>query len=158
MYYKETEKIAVAKLVEENPDEIDYRKIRYFKKLKNRIEFKISTSSLSLNEEKDLIRKINQVNEELAKSMKFVRLKRKSELINSDIEEFKSNINQLDDEISAIDLKLDDYFSKLRAINRTNNKFERFTRPSTFNNRKYEPRPTPNFSIEDIAVIKKHKK
>lgn len=166
LYYKETEKTAVTKLIDENKDNIDYKKIRYLKKLKNRIEFKISTSSSSLNEEKELIRKINQVNEELSKSMKFVRMKRKLELINGDIEQYKANISDLNNKISAIDLKLDDYFSKLRAINRRGNKFERFGDKKDNNNnknyhdqnKKYEPRPAADFSIEDIAVIKKPKK
>lgn len=168
LYYKETEKTAVTKLIDENKDNVDYKKIRYLKKLKNKIEFKISTSSSSLNEEKELIRKVNQVNEELSKSMKFVRMKRKLELINGDIEQYKANISDLNNKISAIDLKLDDYFSKLRAINRKNNKFERFSDKKDNNNsrnyhdhdqnKKYEPRPAANFSIEDIVVIKKTKK
>ncbi|MCL5106261.1 MAG: hypothetical protein M1331_02625 [Candidatus Marsarchaeota archaeon] len=165
LYYKESEKVGITKLLNETQDTTDFKKISYLKRLKNRLEFKISTSPLSLKEEKDIVRKVNEVNEELSKSMKFVRMKRKLELVEKDIVQYQASVSDLNEKISAIDLKLDDYFSKLRALSRSGRKPGEYQhrerqyreRGHGEDNRKYEVKETPNFSIEDIVVIKKPK-
>lgn len=99
--------------------------------------------------------------------MKFVRLKRKLDFVGNDIIQYQTSVADLNEKISAIDLKLDEYFSKLRAINKTNRKFDEHKyRQNSYHkkhyddnedNKKYEIKETKNFSIEDIVVIKKSK-
>jgi uncharacterized coiled-coil DUF342 family protein len=67
--YKEAEAVAIARLlaIEKGKDKDDAKrkKIGYLKRMKNKLEFKISTEASSLSSEKELVRQIEEINKEL---------------------------------------------------------------------------------------------
>ena len=118
--YKEAENVAIAKLLvmEKGKDENNEkrRKIGYLKRLKNKLEFRISTEAKSLSEEKELIRKIEETNKELNDAYKSIRLERKSEFIKKDIEDYKKVITELEAKITESDKQLDELYDKIRKL------------------------------------------
>ncbi|MCW6160416.1 MAG: hypothetical protein LVQ95_05015 [Candidatus Micrarchaeales archaeon] len=158
--YKEAEGIAIQKLLEiekgKDQNNEKRRKIGYLKRLKNKLEFKISTEAKSLAEEKDLVRKIEEINKELNEAYKSIRLERKSDFIKKDIEDYKKSITELEAKIAENDKQLDELYDKIRkllGIERA--KFEKQQqRPK----RKPQQSPMQEINLEDIAVIKKKEK
>ncbi|MGC8648679.1 MAG: hypothetical protein ACP5UN_00440 [Candidatus Micrarchaeia archaeon] len=139
-------------------------KISKLKKEKNFLEFQIITKATSLADEKTLVRKIEKVNAELQQEYKKVRLKRKSELIKKDIEEYKKNINQLSTEIDNYDKQLDELYSKIKERLGIKRKYENTVKNTkqkqAFKQKHDREQPPQNIAVnlEDIAIIKKKKK
>ncbi|MCL4371699.1 hypothetical protein M1373_00030 [Candidatus Marsarchaeota archaeon] len=151
--YKEAENIAISKFIESKKDSVQTKKIGYLKKQKNRLEFKLSTQArISLSEEKDIIRKINEMNSELEGLLKFVKLERKIGYIKDDITNYTSKLNETDKKIKDIDLQLDDLYRSLRSTLRIkpHGANEQY-RPQ----KKQQQQPVQEINMEDIAVIKK---
>jgi len=140
--FKKAEQSAILKLLENNKEE---KKIGYLLRLKERLEFKISTEASTLEAEKELIRRINEVNEELDKAIKSKRLKRRAELLSSDIEQLNKEIEEKEKLVKESEKKLDDLYDNLRAL---------------LGKKKQKPRERRNppkqqeISLADIAIIK----
>lgn len=122
--------------------------------MKESIEFRISTESHTLASEKELIRKIGEVDKELNEAIKVFKLKRKLVLIEGDIEQLKKEIEQEEASIVESNKRLDVLYSELRLLTRAPHR-------SADGRRQQRPR-RPEFkeeqmsiSLEDIAVIKK---
>ena len=162
LVYKESEAIAIAKLLniekgnEENNEK--KRKIGYLKKMKNRLEFKISTEATSLAAEKDLVRRIEEINKELNDAYKLVRLERKSEFVKKDVEDCKAQLQQLEAKIAEMDGKLDELYDRLRKILGIKKQREEHGRPMQQRRPQAPPLPMQEINLEDIAVIKKKPK
>lgn len=124
------------------------KNIGYLRRLKERLEFKISTETLRLDAEKDLIRKINAVSEELDKSIKSYKMKRKIEFVNGDVEELTKQAEEQEKLIDESDKRLDSLYADLRSM--TGFKREQ----KKHRERKFVQKQAEMPSIMDIAVIK----
>ena len=133
-------------------------RIGYLKRMKSQLEFKISTEASSLSEEKNLVRKIDEIGKQLDEALALVRLERKRELVKGDIEQFKKGILDLDKEIIGMDVKLDAVYSELRKVLGIGG----WNKHGTGNNgkpmlkkRSPAPQKLQEINLEDIAVIKR---
>ncbi len=158
--YKESESVSIAKLlaIEKAKAETEQKrnKIGYLKKLKNRLEFRISTEATSLSAEKELIRKIEEVNKELNEAYRTVRLERKSEFVKKDVEQYKAQLVELEAKIVESDKKLDELYDRLRKLLGIKKERQEF-KPA----KKQQPehhQQLQEINLEDIAIIKKKKK
>ncbi|MGC9099084.1 MAG: hypothetical protein ACP5HW_00860 [Candidatus Micrarchaeia archaeon] len=146
MGFKKAEQSAILKLLETNKEQ--EKKIGYLLRLKEKLEFKISTEASTLDAEKDLIRKINEVNEELDRAIKKKRLARRAELLSSDIEELNKQIEEKEKLVKESEKKLDELYDNLREIlGKKRNKQKE----------KRSPPKEQKISLADIAVIKEKK-
>ncbi len=144
--FKKAEQSAILKLLETNKEQ--EKKIGYLLRLKEKLEFKISTEASTLDAEKDLIRKINEVNEELDRAIKKKRLARRAELLSSDIEELNKKIEEKEKLVKESEKKLDELYDNLREIlGKKRNKQKE----------KRSPPKEQKISLADIAVIKEKK-
>ncbi|MGD0510531.1 MAG: hypothetical protein ABSA33_01705 [Candidatus Micrarchaeaceae archaeon] len=155
--YKEAEAAAIDRLLkmrkEEDKDGAKRRRVGYLKRMKARLEFKISTEASSLAQEKDIIRKINEINSELNEALASVRLERKVGFISKDIEEYRKSIVDVNTKIGELDTRLDGLYVGLRktlGIGSWQNKQQQQQRP-----RKQQRAQESGINLEDIAVIKK---
>jgi uncharacterized coiled-coil DUF342 family protein len=154
--YKETESQAIAKLLqmEKQNDKANQSrgKIGQLKRIKNRLEFRISTEATSLTAEKDLVRKIEEVNRELNEAYKSIRLERKSEFIKGDIDSYRKRLLELEARVAESDKALDGLYEGIRKIlgikRQKPEELKRQKRPS-------QKSQTQEINLEDIAVIKK---
>ncbi len=161
LLYKENELVAVEKLVKMNQEsgksEEGNRRFGYLKRLKNRLEFRISTEASSLNQEKEIIRKISEINKELNDLGATVRVERKLKLVKGDIEMLKGEIAKLDPEIAEMDRKLDDMYIGLRKVlGLTRSAAPQQQKPRRPRMRdKDRAQEMPEINLQDIAVISK---
>jgi uncharacterized coiled-coil DUF342 family protein len=156
--YKEAEAAAIAKLLEierqKGTSDSKRRKIGQLKRLKQNLEFKISTEASSLAAEKDLVRKIAEVNAELNEAYKVIRLERKQELVKGDLLECNTNIEQFGKQIVEMDKKLDDLYAKIRGLlGREGFAAKQQMMPPR--QKKQQIQQNQEINLEDIAVIKK---
>jgi uncharacterized coiled-coil DUF342 family protein len=153
--YKEREIVTIEKLLkaeaEKGDDPSKEGRIGYLKRMKSRLEFKISTEASSLSKEKALVRQIDEISKQLDEALARVRLKRKEELVRKDIEEYRSGITATSNEMAETELKLDRAYSELRkvlGIGIWQNKQKQHKK------RELPPKPQ-EINLEDIVVIKK---
>ncbi|MGC8710119.1 MAG: hypothetical protein ACP5RF_00685 [Candidatus Micrarchaeia archaeon] len=143
--FKKAEQAALSKLVEMDKD--NGRKIGYLIRLKEKLEFKISTEASTLNAEKDLVRRINEVDAELDHAIKSRRLKKRVELIGSDIEDLSKQIEEKEKLIKESEKKLDELYSNLRStMGRSSSRPQR--------ERQRSAPKQQEISLADIAIIK----
>ncbi|MFP3279328.1 MAG: hypothetical protein RXP92_03410 [Candidatus Micrarchaeota archaeon] len=140
--FKKAEQSAILKLLENNKEE---KKIGYLLRLKEKLEFKISTEASTLEAEKELIRRINEVNEELDRAIKNKRLKRRAELLSSDIEQLNKEIEEKEKLVKESEKKLDELYDNLRAL-----LGKKKQRPKERRN----PPKQQEISLADVAIIK----
>jgi uncharacterized coiled-coil DUF342 family protein len=162
--YKEEEMAALQNLVamnkEKDKDGEQAKRYNYLRRLKNRLEFRISTEASSLSKEKEMIREISSINQELNSLSVAVRMDRKLGLVKGDIEECKTKLAEMEPKIVEIDGKLDlmytDLRKKLGITKRPEPERERRQR-SREDRPKQQPR-LEEINLSDIAVIKKKEK
>ncbi len=147
--YKEAEYAALSKLSELNKAS---KNLGRLKKLKSDLEFRISTEATTLNAERELIKKLNSINEELEDAIKAYRFKRKVELVSKDIADITKALESYRSQVADVDKGLDTLYSRLREITGWKKKDEREARPRHI--KKDEPFEV---SLEDIATIKNKK-
>ncbi|MDE1850392.1 MAG: hypothetical protein KGH54_01200 [Candidatus Micrarchaeota archaeon] len=158
MAYKQAELAALSKLNLAKPPENRGKSIGYLKRMKERLEFRISTEASSLSTEKELIRKINDIDAELDAAIKSYKQRKKLDLIKGDIEDAIKQSEVIEKQILESNKALDDLYGKLRSLtgysgergggDRRNGGGER--RPS-------KPQKQQEISLADIAVIKDKK-
>jgi hypothetical protein len=140
--FKKAEQSAILKLLENNKEE---KKIGYLLRLKEKLEFKISTEASTLEAEKELIRRINEVNEELDRAIKNKRLKRRAELLSSDIEELNKEIEEKEKLVKESEKKLDDLYDNLRTL---------LGKKRQKRKERRNPPKQQEISLADVAIIK----
>lgn len=140
--YKLAEQEAIGKLA--TMSKKSTKNIGYLRRRKEALEFRISTEAFTLENEKELIRKKNEIEEELQEAINSYRLKRKAEYVNSDIEDLKKKIEATNQELQELEKRLDVLYSGLRK-----------TRGPP-RQRKPEQQ-TAEVSFADIAIIKDKK-
>lgn len=163
MSYKEEEAVALDKLVsmnkEQDKDGEKARRFGYLKRMKNRLEFRISTEASSLSKEKEIIRKIKEINEELDGLAIAVRMERKLGLVKGDVEECRRQLAEIEPKVAEMDGKLDALYANLRAklgIKRREEE-QHMQRPAR-REREQKPQQSQEINLEDIAVIDKRGK
>ncbi|MGC8687379.1 MAG: hypothetical protein ACP5RM_01615 [Candidatus Micrarchaeia archaeon] len=151
--YKEAELAALSKLLEmkKSTSKFDSKRIGYLKHMKRTLEFKISTEASSLADEKELVRKINQIDAELDEAFSFVRLERKIDLMKKDIEAYSESLSKYNAEIGEKDGKIDSLYMELRKILKLG-RWQTRRKPEKPVHRE---KPQQDINIEDIAVIKR---
>jgi uncharacterized coiled-coil DUF342 family protein len=140
---------------EKDKDGEQAKRYNYLRRLKNRLEFRISTEAGSLQKEKEMIREISEINQELAALSVVVRMDRKLGLVKGDIAEAKARLAELEPKIVEIDAKLDTMYTDLRKMLGITKRPVVERKPIR---REDRPRPQPRdeeINLEDIAVIKK---
>ncbi len=148
--YKEAELVAVEKLVnmeKQSGKEPEVKRIGYLRRMKNRLEFKIATEAQSLAAERDLIRKIGEVNAQLNEALKLIRLEKKVEYIKGDIARYQAQLTEMDKKMGEFEAKLDDKYRELRRLLGVGREKRQ--------GQKFQPKPMPGINLEDIAVIKR---
>lgn len=159
--YKLAEQDTIERFIQMNESAKDFqeklRKVRTLTRQKHSLEFRISTESFSLSDEKNLIGKIKSIDSELSESLRVVRLFRKRDLIKKDLEGYAVQLNNLDTEIGELDKQLDDLYSQLRKILKMGEK--KPVRPGQQRPKRKEDRPRmQEVNLEDIVVIKRKSK
>lgn len=155
--YKEAELTAIDRLLKmkKENDSPKRNRIGYLKHMKQRLEFKISTEASSLSQEKDIIRKINEINQELNEAFASVRLERKTGFVKKDIDDYRKGITDINAQIGELDTRLDGLYVNLRNVLGIG-KWQ--SRPQQQRPRRMQPAPSQEINLEDIAVIKKKEK
>ncbi len=145
--YKLAEQEATKKLSETAKS--NTKNIGYLRRKKERLEFKISTEAYTLDAERDLIRKKNEIDAELEEAIKSYRSRRKTEFIISDIAELNKNIEESNKKLIDIEKKLDELYGELRKLSGQQRK------PNIFHKKEKLPEQKPmEISLADIAIIK----
>lgn len=157
--YKLAEQDTIERFIQMNESAKDFqeklKKVRTLTRQKHSLEFRISTESFSLSDEKNLIGKIKSIDSELSESLRVVRIFRKRDLIKKDLEEYAVQLNKLDTEIAELDKQLDDLYSQIRKILRMGEK-RLNTRQGFQKPKRKEERPRmQEVNLEDIVVIKR---
>jgi uncharacterized coiled-coil DUF342 family protein len=154
--YKEKESVVIERLLKAEEAKGGERnkngRIGYLKRMKNKLEFKISTEASSLSEERMLVRKIDEISKQLDEALALVRLERKRDLVKSDIEQYRKGVVDVEKEITDSDVKLDATYSELRkvlGIGKWQNK------PKPLHAKKAPSQKVQEINLEDIAVIKR---
>ncbi len=152
--YKELELTAISGFLESEKTKAahDPKNGGSLKRMKNRLEFRLSTDAkMSLAGEKEIVRRINEINAQLDDYYKVVRLERKVGFIKGDIEQYRTSLAGLEKKVSDMDMALDDMYRNLRRLLGV-------SRQKTTKARQ-KPRhiqiQQQEINLEDIAVIKK---
>ncbi len=149
--YKLADKQAISQLSEISKSST--KNIGFLRKRKEQIEFRIATEAFTLEAERDLIRKKNEIEQEFSKALKSYRLRKKLEFIENDIVELNKRVEEAEARIKASDRKLDELYSNLRSM----------TGEAAKRKAKQEHRPhkddhkSKDISFADIAVMKEKK-
>lgn len=148
--YKQTEQAALSKLSAINKTVANVGKL---KKMKSSIEFKIATEASTLSAERELIKRLSEINEELDEALKSYRFRRKLELVSKDMEDIGKALESFKTQVLEVDKKLDELYSSLRE--RTGWKRSREEKKT-----RRAPKREEHFevSLEDIATIKNKNK
>lgn len=141
--YKLAEKEAIAKLADMSKKST--KNIGYLRRKKESLEFRISTEAYTLEAEKDLIRKKNDVDKELQEAIASYRMRRKAEFVAHDIEELTKQIENTNRELQELERRLDVLYSGLRRS-------RGMSKPKARPEQKLQ-----EVSFADIAVIKDKK-
>ncbi len=126
--------------------------VRKLMRQKRGLEFRISTESFSLNDEKELIRKIREVDKQLNEALRTVKLYRKKELVTKDIEDYTKKVNDAKASIAAINDEITNMYDKLKKM--LNLHEQRKQKPQRQQPKRQAPL-APSINLESIAVIKK---
>lgn len=129
------------------------KSIGYLKRLKERLEFKIATEASSLSAEKELIRKINDIDKELDAAIKTYKSRKKVDLIKGDIADATKQIEEHEKLISESNKVLDDLYSKLRALTGFSGERRDHGERRNGERRQSKPQKQQEISLADIAII-----
>ncbi len=147
--YKQAEHAALSKLTAESRG--PKANVGKLKRLKSSIEFRIATEASTLGAERELIKKLGDINQELDDALKSYRFRRKVELIAKDMEDIGKALESYKNQIGDEDKKLDELYGRLRSITGwKKGGDEKKPKPR-------KPEGPFEVSLEDIATIKNKK-
>ncbi|VVB76875.1 Uncharacterised protein [uncultured archaeon] len=151
--YKENEHEALSRLLAMTPPE--GKNVGRLKRMKESIEFRIATEAGSLKTEKEMIKKLGDIDAELEEALKAYRFKRKAELVGKDIEDLKKRYDLLREQLKEYDTKLDSLYADLKRMTGWGSGPSGATgRPMMAKKHSKQQEPL-EISLEDIATIKK---
>lgn len=146
--YKLEEQEAMKKLAEISKRST--KNIGYLRRKKESIEFRIATEAFTLEAERELIRKKNEIENELDEAIKSYRLNRKAEFIANDVEAITKKITESSLMLDEVGVRLDVLHNDLRRLNGESRKVSGIRRTGV------ERKPV-EVILADIAVIKDEK-
>jgi uncharacterized coiled-coil DUF342 family protein len=156
--YKNDEYAALAKFLQNESNKPNQSEIIRLKKMKNRLEFRLSTEPrMSLETERDLIRKIDEVGKELREMLRYSGLERKQKLLKGDIERYASRIEEIAKELDKMNNSFDTMYAELKKTLGISTMEQRHgqQRPRQISQEKRKQPPTQEINLEDIVVIKR---
>ncbi len=158
--YKNDEYAALTKFLENESNKPNQSEITRLKKTKNRLEFRLSTEPrMSLETERDLIRKIDEVGKELREMLRYSSLERKQKLLKGDIERYASRIEEISKELDKMNNNFDTMYTELKkvlGIGSHETRPQRYGQKSNqISQEKKKQLPPQEINLEDIAVIKR---
>ena len=109
--YKEYEEKALRPFLEQTK----HVQIAPFRRQRRAIEFKITTAAYTPRMEKELIKKLNKVDEELAKHKEVERARRKIKYVEQDITEGKTEISTIEVELTSIRGELRGLYDEMKT-------------------------------------------
>lgn len=157
--YKKDELAALSKFLETETNKPNQSEINKLKKEKNRLEFKLSTEPrITLETERELIRRINEISNELNSKLRYSGLEKKSRLLKGDIESYSSKIEEKFKELNSMNETFDKMYSDLKRILgiKSDNTHRNGANKSLEQQRKKRQQPVEQeINLEDIAIIKR---
>ncbi len=141
----------------------------YFKMLR-KLHFKVSTQAFTAAKEKELVKKIEEIEKKLPAALEVERARKKLKLVKGDIEEAEKRIAEIDEELKKMREELKELYTKLNNLQYSSetNKRKRRRRKRRDKNGKLEEdyeedeefdnymKEVDEFiSLEDIAIIEK---
>ncbi|GEM_PF-479056 len=144
--YKLAEREAIAKLAVTNKKST--KNIGYLRRKKEALEFRISTEAFTLNAEKELIRKKQEIEEELQEAINSYRMKRKAEFVAGDIIDLNKKIEETNLGLQELEARLDVLYDGLR---------KQRAPPRQKKQEQHQPHQVQEVSFADIAIIKDKK-
>lgn len=151
------EQEAIGKLVEmEKKKEKSQRpgeNIGKLKRMRHSIEFRISTESLSLPQEKAMIRKVGEINAQIEEALKLDRLERKRGLVSKDVETYQKVLGESVAKLTELDGKLDVLYSEIRRALGVHRRKAKTTMQREQPSKSHQK--SQDINLEDIVVIKK---
>lgn len=157
--YKREEYTAFSKFLEVETNKPDQRAIARLKREKNRLEFKLSTEPrLTLDTERELIRRIDEVGAELNTKLRYAGLEKKATLLKEDIDKYSTRIDSISKELNDMNEKFDKMYAELKSMLGIKSipkerKAAPSSRPPRPEKKKYNA--PEEINLEDIAVIKR---
>ncbi len=148
--YKLADKQAISQLSEIS--KLHTKNIGFLRKKKEQLEFRIATEAFTLEAEKDLIRKKNEIEKEFDQALKSYRLRKKLEFIENDIIELNKRIEEAEARIKDSDKKLDGLYSNLRSLTG-----EAKRKPRQEKKQQHREERKGEINLADIAVMKENK-
>lgn len=109
--YKQSEYDAIQRLWEMTPHNSNLYKLR---RMRSRLEFRIATEAATLVKEKEMIKTLAEISEELEEASTTERLKKKSEFVMKDIEGISKRIEEMETKLKEEDAKLDSLYATIR--------------------------------------------
>lgn len=162
--YKEHELEDVKRTMEQNKTDTteQKRQIGKMKRMKNSLEFRVSTEARSLSEERKLVKEIAEVNAKLKDLYKSIRFEKKIEFVEGDIKRYTEEVEAATKKIAEVDSKLDEKYNALRkllGIERSKHREpgERYERREPRERKPQFREQQEAINFEDIAIIKKKK-
>ncbi len=131
------------------------KNIGFLRRMKEKLEFRIATEAGSLSAEKDLVRQIKQVDEELNEALKGFRMRKKADFIARDIEECKKKLEEQEKLIGEQEKKLDELYTNLRKLSGMQRRSQ--GRREGGSKRSMQEPQHMEVSLADIAIIKDKK-
>jgi uncharacterized coiled-coil DUF342 family protein len=150
--YKLADKAAISQLSQISKNTT--KNIGFLRRKKEQIEFRIATEAFTIESEKDLIRKRNEIEKELDEALKSFRLRKKLEFIENDITQLGKQLVDLDTKIKESDKKLDVLYSEMRSMVGAGERRQRNEREKK---QQREQPKVQEVSLADIAIIKDKK-
>ena len=129
------------------------------RRMKESLEFRIATEAATLNAEKELIKKLSVINEDLDDALKIYRFKRKAELVAKDIEDLKKRFEVYREQIHDDDKRLDGLYASLKSLTGWGDRPQGAGQGSgPMVKKRHAPQQEPlEISLSDIATIKNKK-
>ncbi len=157
--YKRDEYSALSKFLETETNKPDQAEISKLKKQKNRLEFKLSTEPrISLDQERDMVRMINEISTELNSKLRYTGLQKKERLLKGDIEHLSAKMDEVFKELNSMNEVFDKMYSDLKkmlGIREGETNAKRNDRKRFEQDRRHQKAPDQGINLEDIAVIKR---
>lgn len=161
--YKQQEYTALSKFLEIDANKPNQSEIIHLKKQKNRLEFKLSTEPrLTLDMERELIRRINEISSKLNTKLRYASLEKKFNLLKGDVKNYSSKIEEVSNTIKEINQQTDDMYSKLKAMlgikdtDRSN--MRPINRSQNLEHKRKHAVQEQKINLKDIAIITRKNK
>ena len=145
--YKAAEKAAISKLSEMSIKST--KDIGYLRRKKEQLEFRIATEAFTLEAERELIRKKNEIEQQLNESLKSFRLRKKVEYIDRTIAELDKRVAELGEKLKESDKRLDILYPRFRKLTGEASQRQR----QRFERKQQKEMKSASISLADIAVI-----